>query len=430
MFGQYSGRVICHIDMNAYFASVEQAANPNLVGKPVAVVPTLNYAGAAILARSYEAKDKGVKTFSRLYEAKQVCPELVAVKSDHLKYYQINQELYKIVSRYSPDVEIYSIDEFFLDLTGYYKFREYDFESLAKEIKQAITREIHPALKCSIGFGPNKLLAKVGSDYQKPDGLTVIPWDKRLEYLDSLALEDIWGIGKRSVPKLHALGIDSTKKIRELTIEMLYQQIGSYAYALKRLANGEYYEYVSATRNSKPQKSMQHAHTLSQSTNDQQELLSLMRKLLEKLAKRLRKHGQKAGYLQLYLRPEREQTYGWGYTPSHKISKKLPFTTNNGFYLYQTGLELFNELYDYSFRVRLLAVGVGELVQEDQFEVPHLYGEDLEIDIEKRSRIDSAIDIINRKYGDFTVRSADIINQKAKESRYSVERLPMTFHPD
>jgi DNA polymerase-4 len=418
-----SQKIIFHLDMNAFFASVEQACNPSLVGKPVAVVPNADYSRAAILARSYEAKDRGVKTFMRLDEARIACPELVVLPVDHLKYYDVNNKLAEIVGSYTPIMEIYSVDEFFLDMTSYLKLHQKSAEQLGLELKRRIAKEIHPALKCSIGVGSNKLLAKIGSNYKKPDGYTEISWDERHKYLDSLSLDDIWGIGRNSIPKLYNLGVFSTKELREVDPSVLEQIVGSYWIRLKRIANGEYYDPVDPRRNSKPAKSMQHAHTMSTATADMVEIKSLIRKLSEKLASRLRKHEQVAKTISLGLRPNNQQEYGWGYSPKLKGSITLPNATSSGYEVYRAALQVLQSLQIAGVKIRLAVVGVADLIPSQQLG----FFRDKNAPVRK---LDEAIDCINDKYGAFTVRSADILHQRAKESKISVPRKPMTFHPD
>lgn len=413
---------IFHVDMNAYFASVEQACNKFIQGKPVAVVSSIEYNGASILARSYEAKALGVKTFSRVFEAKKVCPELVCVPLDHLKYYDINTRIHKILSRYTEKIEVYSIDEFFLDMTDYFELRSVSKKELALEIKQRIANEIHPVLKCSIGVGANKLLAKVGSDFQKPDGLTIIPWDSRFEFLDSMELEDIWGIGWHTAPKLRQLGIKGLRDIRKLNRDLLWNLVGSYWARLVQLANGEHYDQVKISVQEKPQKTMQHAHTMSEATSDLTKLKPLVRKLSEKLATRLRKERQLAGEVNFGVRPSGQKDYGWGRLPHFSGRIKLDQPTNHGLTIYQTACKILGTFPLDQFEARLLVVGVGNLQETEQMRL-------LDPVPTKLVKLDQAIDIVNAKYGEFTMRSGDILHERAKERELSTKRLAMTFHP-
>lgn len=414
-----------HIDMNAFFASVEQALNPAWQGRPVAVVSSVNYANAAILARSYEAKDKGVKNMSRLSEARAVCPELLITKPRHHTYYKFNLKLYEIMLRYTPKVEVYSIDEFFLDMTNYFKLHpQRSLKNVVQEIKQSIAEEISPAIRCSVGVSCNKLLAKVGSDYQKPDGFTVIPWEDRYAFLDELELGDIWGIGWRSAHKLRELGITNTRHLREADVTTLRNLVGSYWTRLKLIADGEWIDPVAANKIDKPKQSMQHAHTLSRATSDIEELKTLIRKLSEKLAFRLRGHGQMAGKVSLGIRPARETHYGWGTSPRHFGIVNLGFFTNHGEHIYRGAVSVLQELNLQGTEVRLAAVTVHHLVQDMQF---NLGEQDV---LNRVNPINHAMDKINGKFGAFTLTTADIIHQLAKHDQHAVTHANIPFHPN
>ncbi|MBL8014716.1 MAG: hypothetical protein JNK26_00830 [Candidatus Doudnabacteria bacterium] len=413
---------IIHIDLNAFFASCEQLTNPFLRGKPIGVTSAQKYDYAAILAASYEAKRRGVKGIMRVFEARQVCPEIILVPFDSIKYYNINQRVMKILSEYTPKMEIYSIDEAFLDMSPVLHLYKKPIDEIAQEIKDRIRAEVGTTLTSSVGIAPNKLLAKVASDWKKPDGMTRIDWDKRFEYLDQLELGDIWGIGYHATPKFEKLGIKSTRQLRELSDEALRSIVGSYYTRLRLIANGEYYDPVDPSRNSKPRKTMQHAHTLSTPTNDKEELKSVIRKMAERLAIRLRKHGQTARSVYVGLRPEKLKYYGWNQVSTYSGFGKVEFTTSHGKDIYEAAVKLFDDFDISDTKIRLVAVGVSHLDSINK----------LAFDIftdPKTLELDKAIDQLNATYGSFTVRTGDIVYQYAKESELRVERPDMTFHP-
>jgi len=415
--------IIFHLDMNAFFASVEQVLNPSLRGRPVAVVSSNNYQGAAILARSYEAKSRGVASFMRLPEAKLACPELITITPKHENYYEFNKQLTKIMQQFTDTLEVYSIDEFFLDMTDYLAIRPWlSVVELAQQIKDTIAEKISPVLKCSIGVSSNKLLAKVGSDFKKPDGLTVIPWERRFEFLDQLSFREIWGIGYNSIPKLHSLGIHNTAQIRALDKRVLESLVGSYWNRLQLIANGECEDPVHSNLIGKPKKSMQHAHTLDRATSDLHELQTLARKLCEKLSLRLRKYQQLAGAVGLILRPAREENYGWGRKPRLHAQIALGFFSDHGEHLYQAADKLLQGLDINGIEVRLMAVTITHLHSGQQ---PQL----LESRSSKLIQLDKAIDQINHKFGSFTLRSADILHQQAKNKVFSIDHASIPFHP-
>lgn len=415
-------RVIMHIDMNAFFASVEQTANPFIAGKPVGI-GNPKYENTALVAVSYEARARGVKNLSRAKEARAICPDLLVIPFDPLKYYSVNRQIIKILREYTPQVEVYSIDEAFLDLTDVLHLYRKTPVDLAQEIKDRIRAEVGFKLTSSVGIAPNKLLAKIGSDFKKPDGMTVITWEDRFKYLDNLYIQDVWGIGYRGTAKLSKAGITSTKHIRELSDSELRGIVGSYWTRLKQIANGENYDKVDPTRTSKPHKTMQHAHTMSNATSDPEYLKTIIRKMSERLARRLRKFEQNAAVVYLGFKPERQaEGYGWGSPTRFNDLQTLPVPSNHGKDIYEAALKIFSEFELDNTRIRLVVVGVGGLKSVSQL-LLNIF------QTESPTKVDKAIDEINQTYGEFTVRSADILHQRVKESELHVEREDMTFHP-
>ncbi len=416
-------KIILHLDMNAFFASVEQAFNPELQGKPVAIVPGGDYAKSAILTCSYQAKAQGVKNFMRLDEAKRICPGLIAVSVSHHNYYEVNQRLAEILSVYTEDMEIYSIDEFFFDLTDYFKLRPHlQPRDVALEMKAAIASKIHPVLTCSIGIAGNKLLAKVGSDFKKPDGLTEISWENRFEYLDQMKLEDIWGIGRNCLPKLYRLGITSTYDIRQLSDRLLTRLVGPYSERLKLIARGEHYGNVVKAAEQKPRRSMQHAHTLAKPATTSSDIKALLHRIAERLARRLRKNQQAARDVSLAIRLSGEPAQGWGGRLFLSSQKTLTEASASGSVLYEAACELLNSLNwedRLSEGVRYAVIGVDRLT---------LPGQELLLPAQI-SPLVKAIDQLNYKFGEFSVRSADLWQQRVGRAKKQT-RGNLLFHPD
>lgn len=415
-------RIIMHIDMNSFFASVEQCANPFIRGKPIGV-GSKNYENTALVAISYEAKRMGVPKLCRLIEARRICPEILVIPFDPIKYYFVNRQIAHILRQYTPLVEIYSIDEAFMDLTDVmHLYPGKTPRELAQEIKDRIIDEVGQCLTSNVGIAPNKLLAKVASNWKKPNGLTEISWENRLEYLDKVPLEGIWGIGRNSAPKFAQLGITSTKQLREMSATDMRALVGGYYTRLQLLANGEHYDPVQPERSAKPHKTMQHAHTMSEPTNDKDELKILIKKLSEKLARRLRKHDQLASVVTLGFKPEKQKEYGWGSATMFYDVERLDHPTANGQEIYEAACQIMDEFDIRQTKIRLAFVGVGDLSQVNQLMFEMFLDQ-------KTMKLDSALDEINDQYGAFKIRTADILNQKAKESELSVDREDMVFHP-
>lgn len=203
------------LDLNSYFASVEQAEAPELIGKPVAVVPMMADT-TCCLAASYPAKRFGVKTGTSIRDARRLCPGIVFIKADHRKYVRYHNQIVKTVDRHLPVKKVLSIDEMACELIG--KERDDEFvRRKAATIKAAIQEEISPALTCSIGVAPNRYLAKVASDMQKPDGLTVIHQHEIVSRLSGLEPRDFPGIGPRMEERFHSRGCFSARQMYELS---------------------------------------------------------------------------------------------------------------------------------------------------------------------------------------------------------------------
>ncbi len=405
--------------MNSFFASVEQQANPFLRDKAIGVAHS-DYPAAAILAASYEAKAYGIRTGTRVGEGKQMCPELIIAPMDTTKYYSVNRAILKIFKDYTPTVEVYSIDEAFLNVTK----TEHIFggaEKIALTIKERLKEEIGQCLRCSIGIGPNKFLAKVGSNFKKPDGLTIISWEERFNFIDRVPIPDVWGIGRAISRKLAKVGITSLKQVREMTDTQLRMAASSYYTRLQLLSNGEFYEGVRPNSDKKPPKSMQHAHTLSDATMDRDEILSIFRKQAERLGRRLRHKFMKARKIYISMIPAGLGHYGWGVDVSKGGSKTLDKYTDSGTKVYEAAKEILKDV-QVEQPMRLIIIGIGDLLTADNLEFE--FAEDKD-----RKGLNAAFDKINDKYGEFTLRSGDILYQYAKEKELSVDREDMTFHP-
>ncbi|NVN90547.1 MAG: DNA polymerase IV, partial [Desulfuromonadales bacterium] len=197
-----NGRVIMHIDQNAFFASVEQQANPELRGKPIAVVG--GHGRTVITTSSYEARARGVKTGMAVWEAKRACPELLIVVGDNRKYQHTSSKIVEIFRDYTPEVEVFSIDEAWLDVTSSLSLFESP-ERIAHLIKARIRHAF--GITCSIGIAPNKLLAKLASDMQKPDGLVVIKAEGVARVLERMPIKELCGIGKKMQRHLNMMSI-------------------------------------------------------------------------------------------------------------------------------------------------------------------------------------------------------------------------------
>ena len=227
-------RRILHVDMDAFYASVEQRDHPDLRGKPVAVGGDPDKRGV-VAASSYEARTFGVRSAMPMSRAVRLCPSLVIVHPDFQKYRAVSQQVFAIYRSVTPLVEPLSLDEAYLDVT------ENNWgETLGMNVAKRIKQEIRTAtgLTASAGVAPNKFLAKIASGWQKPDGLTVVAPERVEHFLQSLPVDALWGVGPVTARKLRAHGIDKLVDVRSAELEGLRTIVGSLAEWLKQLAQG------------------------------------------------------------------------------------------------------------------------------------------------------------------------------------------------
>ncbi len=214
-------RKIIHIDMDAFFASVEQHDRPELRGKPIAI----GYDGkrGVVATASYEARPYGVHSAQPISTAKRLCPHLIIVKGRHDRYKEVSRQVHKIFNEYTDIIEPLSLDEAFLDVTHNKKGITLAVD-IAREIKQRI-KEI-TGLTASAGISYNKLLAKIASDWRKPDGLCTIHPDRALEFINNLKIEKFWGVGPKTAERMRKMGISTGADLRNVPLDQLLKTFG------------------------------------------------------------------------------------------------------------------------------------------------------------------------------------------------------------
>ena len=214
-------RIILHLDMNAFFASVEQQANPELRGKPIAVIGSNGR--TVITTASYEARKFGVKTGMAIWEAKLKCPQVILVVGDNRKYTYTSTRIFNMMLDYTPLVEVFSIDGAFLDVTRSLKIFGTP-ERIVYLLKSRIKHSF--GLTCSVGVAPNKLLAKLASDMKKPDGLTIIMPEEVSQVISPLPIKDLCGVGSRMEYNLNLLGIRTIGDLGRFPADILIKKFG------------------------------------------------------------------------------------------------------------------------------------------------------------------------------------------------------------
>lgn len=214
-------RKIIHVDMDAFFASVEQLDNPDLRGRPIAVGH--DAPRSVVATASYEARKYGVRSAQPVSQAKRKCAQLVIVEPHFLRYREVSERVHEIFRRYTDLVEPISLDEAFLDVTENKKGIAMAMD-IAKEIRQAIYDELH--LTASAGVSCNKLIAKIASDYRKPNGLTVVHPLRVSAFLEHLPVENLWGVGPKTMQRMHDLMVHTCGQLRQVPLDVLKQEFG------------------------------------------------------------------------------------------------------------------------------------------------------------------------------------------------------------
>ena len=384
-------RIILHIDMDAFFASVEQRDNPSLRNKPIAVVGPAER--TVVVTSSYEARALGVRTGMNKYEARRACPQVIFVQANHEKYTEACDEIVRILYTFSPDLEVYSIDESFLDIAGVISLFGEPLE-IGKKIKQAIRERIN--LSCSIGIAPNKLLAKLASSHHKPDGLFQITDDAIPALLHDLAVQELWGIGKRTQELLNSMGIYTCSQLSKADPLFLRKRFGIFGESLKEMAQGKDDASVMPFGYEPKARSIGHSMTLPRDTSSDDEILKHILELSDMVARRMRREGLAGRTVTVIVRYKDFQTFS--------RQKKLPDSSDDTrkIYLYAKAILKSMSLVK---PVRLLGVSISglERYQGELF----LFEED-----RKAKSLNRTLDIVHQRFGDTMLTFASLIHHK------------------
>lgn len=340
-------RYIAHIDMDAFFTSVEQRDNPEIKGKPVIVGsdPKGGKGRGVVAACSYEARTFGIHSAMPISIAYRKCPQAIFLPGDMRKYAEESHKILDILERFTPDVEPISIDEAFLDITGSYHHFGTPLETCRK-IKSAIKKET--GLTASLGLAPNKMTAKIASDIGKPDGFVAVTQDKLLQFLHPLPVGKLWGIGEKTVKILKDMGINTIGDLAERTPEELIRVFGKNGKHAWDLANGIDPRDVSIDDTIR---SVSNEHTFEQNTADEQEIRNVLMRLSEKVSRRLRQAALQGRTITLKIRFADFKT--------HTCAVTISMPTNFTDIIYKN---IVNKLLDFDLDekpVRLVGVGVS-----------------------------------------------------------------------
>jgi DNA polymerase IV len=370
---------ILHVDMDAFFVSVELLTRPELRGKPVVVGGRPDQRGV-VTAASYEARKYGIQSAMPLRTAGRLCPHAVFLDGHHEKYGEWSDRVASILARFSPVVEMVSIDEAYLDLAGTERIYGPPFAA-ADKLLRTITKETQ--LPCSGGLATTRLVAKVASDQGKPRGLVWVAPGMEARFLAPLPIRKIPGIGEVTERALRALAIETVEQLASHSQEKLESVFGQWGTALFRKARGgDAYEFLI---DAEP-KSISHNHTFGEDTSDASEMESTLSHLSQKACKRLREAGLASRTLTLTIRYAGFQTY--------TRSKTVPDPVRLDPDVFAVFLELFREHRDSKRKVRLLGVALSALSHgAEQLDL-------LEADRrEKLKKLTEATDRLRDKFG-------------------------------
>jgi len=383
--------MILHIDMDAFFASIEQQINPRLKGKPLIVGSRDKKYRTVVAAASYEAKAYGITSGMPSHEAFKICPHAEFVACDSAKYTHVSREIFRLLQEFSPFVEHVTIDEFDLDISGLAPFFGPPLE-LGKTVKKRIREAF--GLTCSIGIAPTWLLAKLGTKIRKPDGLILINEANVDALIQGLAVEKICGIGPALTVRLAGLGILTCDQLKTTPENILTDNFGlttgRWLYLILRpneeLSLPQNHPPILFAAESQRPKSIGHSYTLPAEICDQKIVFSWLRMLAEMVAKRSRKTGCSGKTVSLWIHSRNE---------SLTRQKTYQIPTNDGWEIFMRSKGLFGQKKGIPGPVRALGISLEELVFDN---APPLLFEQ-----KRREALLMAQDKINAKYDDWTI---------------------------
>ncbi|MGB7345977.1 MAG: DNA polymerase IV [Pirellulaceae bacterium] len=379
--------MILHIDMDAFYAAIEQRDQPELRGKPVVVGGSKTGRGV-VSAASYEARKYGIHSAMPGRRAAQLCPDAIFVRGRIDHYAAVGRQVREIFHRYTPLVQPLSLDEAFLDVTGSQRLHG-DGVTIGHAIKQAIQTELN--LTASVGVAPLKFVAKIASDFDKPDGFVVVTADQVIDFLDPLPIKRLWGVGRVGQKRLEQIGLHYVGDIRKSDREGLIQRFGSWGDHLWKLANGIDPRSVVPDWTAKQ---ISHERTFSSDMTDEELLQGVVSHLCEQVCHRLRHSNRRCKTVTLKYRREDFQTFNRSLT--------LSTATHSTAQIMDVAMELLQQMRQRQPRpVRLIGVSAGALTTPDQPQQMSLF--ELTDDNQSQKKVDSVVDQLAHQLGRDTV---------------------------
>lgn len=393
MEGKGSVKYIIHLDMDAFYPAVEVLDNPELRGKSVIVGGGKKR--GVVASASYEARKFGIHSAQPIAEAARLCPKGIFLPVRMLRYKEFSERIFEIFHRFTPLVEPLSIDEAFLDVTGSTRLFGHPVE-IAKKIKGMVFHET--GLTVSAGVAPSKFVAKIASDMEKPDGLTVVSPEKVSEFLDPLPIKKMWGVGRVTQKKLAALNIQTFKELSRMPVHILEKKFGTYGLKMHQLSKGIDEREVVPEHDAK---SIGHEETFSDDIVDVNEAKQEVLSLADRVSRRMRRKGVIAKTITLKVK----------YSDFVRItrSRTLPKPTEDGLEIYSIACSLLEKTQVGQRPVRLLGVSVsqldylgpeGQLSLFDQNEAH-----------KKRKVLNKALDSLCDKHGEHSIRPGTLFSE-------------------
>lgn len=399
-------QIIFHIDLNAFFASAEVSVNPSLKGK--AVVICRDSKRAIITTASYEARKFGIHSAMPLFKAKELCSHLIMVEPHFELYKTLSQAFFNVISEFSRELEVASIDECYVDMTQFIKEHQLSPLKAAEEIQKKVYEKL--SLECSIGVAPNKFLAKMASDMKKPMGITVITNSNYKRLIWPLPIKDMFGVGKMTQPKLIKLGITTIGDLAKYeNFELIKPIFGKNALIYYQKANGKDFSKVNSTRNEL--KSVGNSTTFESDSNDEGFIKSVFKNLSQEVSSRAKKRKLISNSISITIK----------YTRNSAKTKQIIIDryTDDFEIIYATALLLFESIYEGEM-LRLVGVSLNNVVHQEDIKLQLSLFDTQQTNLSnKEDYIDRIINQLNKDLNEGKlVKASSLISKKSIQKKY------------
>ena len=404
-------RDILHVDQNCFFSSVEMKSHPEWRDIPMAVGGDSEQRHGIILAKNPLAQATGVKTAEAIWQAKTKCPDLVCLPAHYERYEFYSNRLREMFAEYTDKVEPFGLDECWLDMTGVAKDYE-DAERIALEIRTRVKEEFR--LTCSIGISFNKIFAKLGSDYKKPDATTVFrdtDWKEKIWPLDA---SELLFVGRSTEARLKKINVITIGDLAKIDYDYIVSYLGKQGEMLWNYANGLDNAPVMPVGYQREIKSVGNSTTTSSDMTSESAVEKTMHGLAASVASRLRKHSLKGTVIQIHIR-DRDLNIS-------EHQRQLYEPTDSERVIYENAMELFRESYDWHTGIRSIGVRCAKVVGSDEAVQLSMFSENTRR--EKDEKLGKVIDLINMRYGPGVIKTA----AEAGGEREKASHDP--FHPE